>query len=75
MLYEVITISQKSVSGSFDLNQYELKIPKKYDITETQDIIKNLLFNSPWRISTKSPSVQLKSPILSLVVRLFLKNQ
>jgi len=54
-------ISQKSVSGSFDLNQYELKIPKKYDITETQDIIKNLLFNSPWRISTKSPSVQLKS--------------
>lgn len=54
-------ISQKSVSGSFDLNQYELKIPKKYDLVETQEIIKKMLFNSPWRISTKAPAVEFKS--------------
>lgn len=54
-------ISQKSVGGSFNQNQYLLNVPKKYSVEKTREILLNLLINSPWRIRKKAAAVYLKA--------------
>ena len=54
-------VSQKSAGGSLGREQFVLKVRKKQGVDELKEKLNNLLLNSPWRVSSRMPSVKLKA--------------
>lgn len=71
-------ISQKTTLKTFEENTYILKTNKNESCKLTEDIIKNTLLVSPWRIGNKQPEVQFieeDDHFYSFKIQLQVRNQ